>query len=104
MRPDRQICQHDKRASTVFVVIDGHEHELCDDCSRRLRTCNRCSAFEPGEAQDREGRCVARAVSLIKNPWSRCRDQWRQARPWTREEALAQLGEDDAAEPSGDLG
>jgi hypothetical protein len=32
---------------------------------------------------------------MIKAPWLLCRDGWRQARPWTMEEARGWLGLDD---------
>lgn len=100
MKPDRQICQHDKRASTVFVVIDGHDHELCDDCRRILCTCGRCSAFVETRGEERVpldsddlDRCCAdptRCTYTSAERW--CRDGFRQAHPWTLEEARRVLG------------
>lgn len=98
-----EICPHEKLAHHIEVVIVGiGTVKLCDACRRKLCTCGRCSAFEAltckaspprlswfytdsqfGEAQPTTG----------EDDW--CRDGFRQARPWTLEEARRWLGLDD---------
>lgn len=96
----RPLCPHEKLAHHIEVVIVGiGTVKLCDACRRLLATCERCSAFEAltcktapprrtwfyndqqwGEAQP----------TVDESDW--CRDGFRQARPWTLEEARRWLG------------
>ena len=89
------ICPHDKLGHDLEVVIVGLGTEkLCDACRRRLCTCERCSAFA-GEKETiltHAVFCCAAPVVQERFIGAWCRDGWRQARPWTREEVDRWLG------------
>ena len=110
------ICDH-KKVNAVTVYIGISLVELCDACRRKLCTCERCSAFDrqedyPGGSCRREPPKLF-APSSELNDWTNeapytpcdawCRDGWRQARPWTAEEAEGWLGDDGDGAPSAGL-
>jgi hypothetical protein len=96
-----RICSHEKLAHGAEVVIIGiGTVRLCDACRRILCTCGRCSAFVETRGEERVpldsddlDRCCAdptRCTYTSAEGW--CRDGFRQARPWTLEEARRWLG------------
>ncbi len=100
-RPDR-ICNHDKLGHDVEVTISGiGTVKLCDDCRRLLCTCERCSAVytgQDGKLYCNAGPRMGADDETMVAPFGWCRDGWRQARPWTREEVDGWLGNEPETE------
>jgi len=79
-----------------IIVMQGGEERIehrfiCDACRRILCTCERCSAFDEQLGICRVSPSIEGGFVEV-HPKGWCRDGWRQARPWTLEEARGWLG------------
>jgi len=97
------LCQGQSVTKAPMVIASDRTEkatmqrfQICDDCRRKLCTCDTCTAFQQDEDDPSRGFCglqfdsIHEPVKIRAVSW--CREDYRQGRPLTISEVELRLG------------